>query len=352
MRKIEGVGSKLVWANYRGTVTSGVSRVENDWMTDGDVKAIEARRDLFVGSTGIVVLRGTVAVQSEAKTLTVIGVMESYVAVRKNLRILRGRGIDADDVATRARVCVVNRDLYRQLYGNDDPTGKTIRTLGTTFQVVGEFEEPVDTLGRGDVVPETILVPITVAWYFTPPRQVKTLFAEARDFSQLPAAVAAVTDVLRERHRPGSVYEVESMTTVVNLARSISVGLIAVFVLAAAISVVVGGVGIMNILLASVEQRTREIGVRMSVGARRIDILRQFLLEALILGAAGSIIGVAVGLALPLLARVFVRGVEVRVSGLSALLAFLFSCAVTVLFGVVPATRASKLNPTEALRYE
>jgi len=142
------------------------------------------------------------------------------------------------------------------------------------------------------------------------------------------------------------------MTTVVNLARTISVGLIAVFVLAAAISVIVGGVGIMNILLASVEQRTLEIGVRMSVGARRVDILRQFLIEALILGAAGSLIGVAVGLALPLLARAFVRGVDIRVSGLSALAAFVFSCAVTVLFGVVPATRASRLNPTEALRYE
>jgi len=353
MRQIEGVGSRLVWANYRGTVSSGVSRAMDDWISDGDVKAVAARRDLFLGSTGIVILRGTVAVQSSAKTLTVIGVMANYGAVRKNLRILQGRFIDEDDVEGRARVCVVNRDLYRQLFGNGEaPACATVRTLGTTFQVVGEFEEPVDTLGQGDVVPETILIPVTVAWYFTTPRQIKTLFAEARDFSEMPAAVAAVTEILRERHRPGSVYEVESMTTVVNLARTISVGLLAVFILAAAISVVVGGVGIMNILLASVEQRTREIGVRMSVGARRVDILRQFLIEALILGATGSLIGVVVGLALPLLARSVVRGVEIRVSGLSALAAFLFSCAVTMLFGVVPATRASKMNPTEALRYE
>jgi putative ABC transport system permease protein len=246
----------------------------------------------------------------------------------------------------------VNRDLYRQLFGNEAPAGKTIRTLGTTFVVIGEFEEPVDTLGQGDVVPETSLVPVSVAWYFTPPRQIKTLFAEARAFSEMPSAIATVSQVLRERHRPGSVYEVESMTTVVNLARTISVGLIAVFILAAAISVVVGGVGIMNILLASVEQRTREIGVRMSVGARRRDIRRQFLYEALILGAAGSLIGVVVGVALPLIARAFVHGVEIRISGLSVVFAFLFSCAVTVLFGVVPASRASSMNPTEALRYE
>lgn len=249
-------------------------------------------------------------------------------------------------------MCVVNRDLYEQLFANDDSPEKTIRTLGTTFQVVGEFEEPVDTLGRGEVVPETILVPITVAWYFTPIHQIKTLFAEAREFSELPVAVRTVEEILRERHRPGSVYEVESMTSVVTLARTISVALIVVFILAAAVSVVVGGVGIMNILLASVEQRTREIGVRMSVGASRRDILGQFLFEALALGVAGASLGVAVGLGLPYAARLLVRGVEIRVSPMSAVLAFLFSCAVAVLFGAVPAYRASSLNPSEALHHE
>jgi len=290
-------------------------------------------------------------VQSQSKTLTVLGVMANYGEVRKNMRILRGRFIDRDDEVQRARVAVVNRDLYERLFGNDSGP-QTIRTLGTTFQVIGEFEEPVDTLGRGDVVPETILVPITAAWYYTPNRQIKTLFAEARDFEALPAAVKAVEEILRERHRAGSVYEVESMTTVVRLARTISVALIIVFILAAAVSVIVGGVGIMNILLASVEQRTREIGLRMSVGARRKDILNQFLVEALALGVAGASIGVAIGLGVPYLAKWFVHGVDVRVSILSAVLAFLFSCLVAVVFGAVPAYRASLLNPTEALHHE
>jgi putative ABC transport system permease protein len=352
LRQIEGVGSHLVWANYRGTITSGVSRISDDFMTETDVKAIGARGDLFSGATAILTLRGTITVQSQAKTLTVLGVMANYGQVRKNMRILRGRFFDEDDLRERARVCIVNRDLYDQLFANDDSPDKTIRTLGTTFQVVGEFDEPVDTLGRGEVVPETILIPLSVAWYFTPTHQVKTLFAEAREFSELPAAVTTVKEILRDRHRPGSVYEVESMTSVVRLARAISVALIVVFILAAAVSVVVGGVGIMNILLASVEQRTREIGVRMSVGARRRDILRQFLLEALLLGAVGSLLGVLVGLGVPLLLRPFVHSVLIRVSGLSALLAFLFSCGIAVVFGVVPAYRAANLNPTEALRYE
>jgi putative ABC transport system permease protein len=351
LRQIEGVGSRLVWANYRGTVTSGVSRGQDDYILDEDVRAIGARSDLFSGVTGILTLRGNVTVQSQSKTLTVIGVMANYGTVRKNMRILRGRAIDEDDVVQRARVAVVNRYLYEKLFGSD--TGpQAIRTLGTTFQVIGEFEEPVDTLGRGDVVPETILIPITAAWYFTPTRQIKTLFAEAHDFETLPAAVRAVEEILKERHRSGSVYEVESMTTVVRLAKTISVALIVVFALAAAVSVIVGGVGIMNILLASVEQRTREIGVRMSVGARRRDILGQFLFEALALGVAGATIGVVLGLGLPYLAKTLVRGVDVRVSILSAVLAFLFSCFVSVVFGAVPAYRASLLNPTEALHHE
>ena len=352
LRQIEGVGSKLVWVNYRGTVTTGVSRSADDVMTDTDIQAIAGRTDLFSGVTGILTLRGTIAVQSQAKTLTILGVMPNYGAVRKNMRILRGRFIDDDDMLERARVAVVNHDLYEQLFANDESTDKTIRTLGTTFQVIGEFEEPVDTLGRGEVVPETILIPASVAWYYTPTRQLKTLFAEARNFESLPTAVRAVQEILQERHRPGSVYEVESMTTVVRLARAISVALIVVFILAAAVSVVVGGVGIMNILLASVEQRTREIGVRMSVGARRRDILGQFLFEALSLGVAGSSIGVALGLGLPLLVRLLVKGIDVRVSILSAVLAFVFSCGVAVVFGAVPAYRASLLNPSEALHHE
>jgi putative ABC transport system permease protein len=142
------------------------------------------------------------------------------------------------------------------------------------------------------------------------------------------------------------------MQAVVKVANAISWGLVLVFVLVAAISVVVGGVGIMNILLASVEQRTREIGLRLSIGARRRDVLQQFLLEALVLGAVGSALGVMGGLGLPLLARPLVRQVPILVSPLSAALAFGFSCLVTVLFGTIPAYRASRLDPVEALRHE
>jgi putative ABC transport system permease protein len=266
--------------------------------------------------------------------------------------MLRGRFFDADDLDERAKVCVVNRDLYEKIYREDDGSEKTLRALHTTFRVIGEFEEPVDTLGQGDVTPETIFIPATVAWYFTPARRVDTLFAEVRAFSRIGEATEEMQRLLSERHHTGSVYRVDSMTTVIRLARRISLGLIVAFVIAAAIAVVVGGVGIMNILLASVEQRTREIGLRLSVGARRRDILRQFLLEALILGAAGSLIGVVLGVGVPVALKSIVTRVAIEISPASAVLAFLFSCLVTLLFGAVPAYRAARLNPTEALRHE
>ncbi len=354
MSQIEGVGSHLVWASYEGTVTSGVSRTTEDQITDGDVRAIAARRDLFSGVMPLVELHGTVSVLSRALDLAVLGTTANYPAVHKNLRILNGRFLDDDDVEGRAKVCVVSHTLYSELFGNEGvgEGEKTLRTLGMTFQVIGEFDQPVDTMGQGEVTPYTIFIPVTVSWFFTPTRRVDTVFAEVREFSEIPRAAAAVQEILRDRHHQGSVFDVKTMTTVIRVARTISFGLIAAFIAAAAVSVVVGGVGIMNILLASVEQRTREIGVRMSVGARRRDILRQFLLEALMLGAIGALIGVVVGLGLPIAARLFVRNVSIRVSFLSAVLAFLFSCGVTLVFGVVPAYRAANLNPTEALRYE
>jgi putative ABC transport system permease protein len=352
MSQIEGVGSHLVWASYEGTVTAGVSRTTEDQITDADVRAIEARSDLFAGVTPLVELHGTVSVLSRAADLSVLGTTPNYATVRKNLRILRGRFLDDDDISERAKVCVVSHMLYHDLFGNDDAPDKMLRTLGMTFQVIGEFDKPVDTMGQGEITPYSIFVPVTVAWFFTPSRRVDTVFAEVREFSEIPRAAATVEDLLRDRHHQGSVFKVKTMTTVIRVARTISFGLIAGFIAAAAVSVVVGGVGIMNILLASVEQRTREIGVRMSVGARRRDILRQFLLEALMLGAMGSLLGVVVGLGLPLLVKPFVHGFQVRVSPLSAVLAFLFSCGVTIVFGVVPAVRAANLNPTEALRYE
>jgi putative ABC transport system permease protein len=352
MSQIEAVGSHVVWATYEGNVTSGVAHAVDDSINESDANAIAARTDLFSAVTPLVQMNGSVSVEARTINVAVLGTTPNYIHVRKNVHILRGRFIDADDVAQRAKVAVVSKDLYEKLFHNNDSPEKNVRILGMTFSVIGEFENPIDTMGNGETRPDAIFVPITVTWFFTPTHRVDTLFSEVRDFDAIPKAQATVQEILHERHHAGAVYDVENMTTVVKVAKAISAGLIIVFILAAAVSVIVGGVGIMNILLASVEHRTREIGIRMSMGARRRDILLQFLLEALILGSVGSSIGVLIGVGLPLVLRLFVDRVTIEVSILSAILAFAFSSLVTLLFGVLPAYRAAQLNPTEALRYE
>jgi putative ABC transport system permease protein len=352
MSQIEGVGSHLIWAIYDGNVNIGVAPEKGDRINGRDVEAFQARSDLFSAVTPLLVLHGQTAVLGRTAEIVILGTTPNYPDVRKNLRVVSGRFVDEDDVRTRAKVCVVARHLYDELFPNDDGREKTVRTLGMTFVVIGAFEEPVDTLGQGDVTPETIFVPVTTGWLFTPDQWVTTLFAQVRRSTDIPLAMQAARELLRERHRPGSRYEVDSMTTVVRMAHTVSRGLTVVFVLVAAISVIVGGVGVMNVLLASVEQRVAEIGLRKSLGARRRDILGQFLLEALLLGAMGAGVGAVLGLALPFAARITFPGAGVAVPVLYAPLAFAFSCAVTVLFGVVPARRAASLDPVEALRHE
>lgn len=352
MAQIEGVGSHLLWADYRGTITQGVARARADRMTDGDYEAIRARGDLFSGVTPLVTLHGQTTLHAGSQEITVLGVAASYAVVRKNVRVLKGRFLDEDDVRGLGKVCVVSRHLYEQLESQDEIPALLLRTLGMSFNVVGEFEEPVDTLGRGDVTPYTILIPITVAWYFTPAHNVDTVFAEVRDFQNIPFATTVVEDLLRERHHPGSRYSVEGMTTVIRVANAISYGLFVIFTLVAAISVIVGGIGIMNIMLASVEQRTREIGLRRSVGARRRDILTQFLSEAVLLGVFGSALGVFLGVLIPLTVRPFVTQLRIPISPLSVVLSFAFSAGVTIMFGLAPALRAASLDPVEALRHE
>jgi len=157
--------------------------------------------------------------------------------------------------------------------------------------------------------------------------------------------------VLEARHRPGARYRVDTLTAILNAAKNISLILSLVLVLVSAITLVISGIGIMNIMLVTVTERTREIGVRLAVGASKSEILTQFLAEAIMVSLSGGVIGILVGVAIPWSVQLF-ADIKIPISPVAIAVAFGVSCAVGLIFGILPANRAAQLNPTEALRYE
>jgi putative ABC transport system permease protein len=195
------------------------------------------------------------------------------------------------------------------------------------------------------------MMPISVMTYFTGSDAVDQIYASANRASEVIPASRSIYDVIRNRHRTSAVYRVENLTEILAAAGNIALALTMVLLLISAIALVISGIGIMNIMLVTVTERTREIGLKMAVGAGRRAIRWQFLTEALMISIAGGSIGIVMGAGLPLAVRYF-ADVRIPVSGLSILIAFLVSCLVGVVFGIIPAERASRLNPTEALRHE
>jgi putative ABC transport system permease protein len=166
------------------------------------------------------------------------------------------------------------------------------------------------------------------------------------------AVTEQVREILESRHRAGTTYKVENLTAILNAAKSIAKILTLVLILVSAIALVISGIGIMNIMLVTVTERTREIGVRMAVGASRRDVLLQFLTEAVLISVGGGTFGILAGVAVPLSVQYFVENIRIPISLWSVGIAFTVSSLVGLIFGMLPASRASRLNPTEALRYE
>jgi len=209
----------------------------------------------------------------------------------------------------------------------------------------------VDTFGQSEVIDNTMVIPYTVSRYFTDTPTVRQIYFSVADPSMVAPATAQIKSVIQSRHRPESVYNVENLTQLVAVAEKTANALTVVLLLVAAITLLVSGIGIMNIMLATVSARIREIGIRKAIGATNREIRFQFLSEAILISLIGGFVGVIIGLALPFSVR-FLTEYRIPISGLSAIVAIVVSSLVGVLFGTVPATRAAKLDPVESLRYE
>jgi putative ABC transport system permease protein len=219
------------------------------------------------------------------------------------------------------------------------------------FTIIGTFRERVDTFGQSEVTPNAMLIPYSVSRYLTDKPDVRQLYFSAVDTSMVVPATEQIRQVLQSRHRPESSYVVQNLTELVSLADRSAKALTLVSLLIAIVTLLVAGIGIMNIMLATVTSRIHEIGIRKAIGATNAEIQLQFLSEALLISLIGGIGGVLSGLALPYSVR-FLTQYRIPISGLSVIVAIFVSVAIGVLFGTVPAARAAKLDPVESLRYE
>jgi putative ABC transport system permease protein len=223
---------------------------------------------------------------------------------------------------------------------------------GLQFTIVGTFKEKVSSFGLSELDGRTVLIPITVLKYFVRVERIDPVYLQAKRAEDVVPLTAEVRRILEARHRPGARYFVENLGAILDTARQIGIVLTILLILVALIALVISGIGIMNIMLVTVTERTREVGLRMAIGAARREVLLQFLMEASLISIGGGLLGMVIGLAIPLVGRQFAEGVEIRVSWISVAIAFLVSFLVGLTFGYLPAKRASSLSPTEALRYE
>jgi putative ABC transport system permease protein len=247
---------------------------------------------------------------------------------------------------------VIVEPFARALFGNPHAAiDRTISISGIPFTIIGVFKESIETFGTSEISDQTMLIPYEVARYFTGTNTVKQIFFTMKDASLVIPASEEILNIIRSRHRPTSVYTAFNLTQVLSVMGKIADMLTIVLTLAAAITLIVSGVGIMNSMLANVQSRIREIGIRKALGATSHEIRLQFLTEAVFLSLAGGIVGTIVGLAIPLSVS-FLTPFKIPVSAWSAVVALGTSVLVGVLFGTLPANRAARLDPVQTLKYE
>jgi putative ABC transport system permease protein len=286
------------------------------------------------------------------RPVNLIGVTEGFQAIRR-LVIIRGRYFDSADMETRSKVCLVTKELSDRVFGLENPIGGTIRMGELTFTVIGVFRERVATFGLSEIQKESVIIPHTLMKYYTGVDVLRVLYAQAMRPEDVPGVERQMARLLQSRHPIEADYDVQTLAAILSAAQNISLALTIVLLVIAFIALLISGIGIMNIMLVTVTERTREIGIRKAIGAAHREILYQFLIEAFLISGGGAVIGILIGLAIPVLVQPLLPGnLRVPISGLSVVIAFGISCSTGLFFGYLPANNAARLQPIESLRYE
>jgi putative ABC transport system permease protein len=343
-------GSSSASGSRSGSGNSSALNI-NDANAVGDLEDIAAIAPISTGNAQIIF-------SGNNWNTSIIGTSPTYFSIR-GWNVDSGELFSDADIRSANRVALIGKTVAENLFGDDiDPIGKTIRIKKSPFMILGVLESKGQSFDGRDQ-DDTIIVPITTAqrklFGNQIPGSVRMIMAQAKSEKYMGVAEDAINDLIRQRHNirenAESDFSVRNLTAMAKTASETAKTMSMLLGAIASISLLVGGIGIMNIMLVSVTERTREIGIRMAIGAREKDILLQFLLEACVISIVGCVIGIALGLGGALLVKKMV-GAEILISMRSIVLAFSVAASVGVFFGYYPATKAAKLHPIEALRYQ
>jgi putative ABC transport system permease protein len=348
--QIEAIGSNLVFVELINAGSKGQPLSYE--ITIDDMNAVKSTVPGVAEVAGTRELPMTVVVAGRERPVNLIGVTEGYQAIRK-LVILRGRYFDDSDMESRSKVCLITKEVADRVFGLDNPIGGTIRMGELTFTVIGVFRERVPTFGLSEIKDESVIIPLTLMKYYTGVDVLRVLYAQVDRPEDVAPVEHQIGQLLRSRHPVGADYDVQTLTAILSAAKNISLALSIVLLVFAFIALLISGIGIMNIMLITVKERTREIGIRKAIGATRREILYQFLIEAFLISGGGAVVGILLGLAIPAAIQPLLPGnLRAPVSPVSVLVAFTVSCATGLFFGYLPANQAARLQPVDSLRYE
>src|ERR1700677_2187792 len=351
LTSIQNIGTNLVWAEYAGLSDASIASVR-DYLTVDDMRAVEQQVPGIQAASPVLNLHQFfTSGGGKERDVLILGVNPEYADIRR-LVLVAGRFFDQQDSITHSHAAVVTERFAQIQFGSpEEAVGRTIALSGVPFVVTGVFRERVATFGQSEIVDETILIPYTVARYFTGTDAVNQIYFSMTDSGSVLWASQAILKALKGRHRSESVYDVGNLSAVLSMAGKTAAAFSIVLLLFSMVTLMVSGVGIMNIMLATVRSRIREIGIRKALGATFREIQLQFLAEAVLISLSGGVVGTILAMALPVLVAFFF-GYRLQVSWTSAVVAILVSCAVGVAFGTVPAVRAARMDPVESLKYE
>ena len=351
--QLTSIGPNKIELQYGGGTVSGPDNTTTpDYMTLDDMHAVLDQVPGIVASSPMLEFHDNVSIGGGVtKQTTLLGVSPQYRIVR-NLVVVAGRFFDDQDALAHEKVAVIVQPFAQELYGStNEAVGKTISVKGIPFVIIGVFREAFNTYGQSEISEHTMLVPYPVLRYFTGTNTLKEIFFTMRDASMVVPASDRILAIVRSRHYAGSVYSAAILTDLLTSMAKIADMLTIVLTLGAGITLIVSGVGIMNSMLANVQSRIKEIGIRKALGATSREIRLQFLTEAVFLSLSGGIIGTVLGLAIPLTLGLL-SPFKIPVSPWSAAIALSTSVLIGVLFGTLPANRAAKLDPVQTLKYE